>query len=143
MNIKRIKTTLAFALMRNIPMTRKGRKYLARWGGVKILNRALIGKDVSFDSMYPENISIANNVHIANGCVFLTHFLDTSRDGIHFISGKIDIDENTFIGTNTIICRPVKIGKNVIIGAGAVVTKDIPDNEIWAGNPARLIKKRQ
>lgn len=142
MSIKRIKTILALLLMNKMPMTRKGRRFFAKWGGVKIIDKALIGKNVSFDSMFPEKITIANNVHIANGCIFLTHYLDTSKDGIHFISGRIDIDENTFIGTNTIICRPVKIGKNVIIGAGSVVTKDIPDNEIWAGNPARLIKKR-
>lgn len=52
------------------------------------------------------------------------------------------IGDHTFIGTGTIISKDVKIGSNVIVGAGSVVTKDIPDNEIWAGNPARFIKKR-
>ncbi len=52
------------------------------------------------------------------------------------------IGKHTFIGVNTIICNSVRIGDNVIIGAGSIVTKDIPDNEIWAGNPARLIRKR-
>ena len=47
----------------------------------------------------------------------------------------------SFIGINTIICNSVVIGKNVTIGAGSVVTKDIPDNEVWAGVPARFIKK--
>ena len=53
------------------------------------------------------------------------------------------IGDNTFIGAGTIICNTVCIGKNVIIGAGSVVTKDIPDGEIWAGSPARFIKKRE
>ena len=53
------------------------------------------------------------------------------------------IGDYSFIGTGTIISKDVRIGRNVIVGAGSVVTKDIPDNEIWAGNPARLIKKRE
>ncbi|MEQ3118726.1 acyltransferase [Parabacteroides distasonis] len=40
------------------------------------------------------------------------------------------------------ICKSVTIGKNAIVGASSVVTKDIPDNEVWAGNPVRFIKKR-
>lgn len=141
MNFKRIRTIIAFMIM-GLPMRRQHRKIFAKWGGVNTTMTVFIGKNVSFDTMYPQNITLANNVHIADGCVFLTHYLDTSKDGIYFIDGHIEVGDNVFIGTNTIITRPVKIGKNVIIGAGSVVTKDIPDNEIWAGNPARLIKKR-
>ena len=42
----------------------------------------------------------------------------------------------------TILGKVNRIGKQVVIGAGAVVTKDIPDYEVWAGNPARFIRKR-
>jgi acetyltransferase-like isoleucine patch superfamily enzyme len=44
---------------------------------------------------------------------------------------------------NTMICKPVTIGEGAIVGAMSVVTKDIPTNEVWAGNPARFIKKRE
>lgn len=47
-----------------------------------------------------------------------------------------------FIGARTIICSNVEIGDNAIIGAGSIVTKNIPPNQIWAGNPARFIKER-
>ena len=50
------------------------------------------------------------------------------------------IKKLAFIGTGTIITKPVTIGFNSVIGAGSIVTKNIPDNEIWAGNPARYIK---
>ena len=53
------------------------------------------------------------------------------------------IKKNAYIGANTVICKPVTIGEGAIIGASSVVTKDIPSFEIWAGNPARFIRKRE
>lgn len=58
-------------------------------------------------------------------------------------SGDVYIGDNAFIGARTIISKPIKIGKNAVVGAGSVVTKDIPDGEVWAGNPARFIRKRE
>ena len=49
-------------------------------------------------------------------------------------------EDNVWIGDSAIICKGVTIGKNSIIGAGAVVTKDVPPNSIFAGNPAKLVK---
>lgn len=53
----------------------------------------------------------------------------------------IEIKDNAFIGAGTIVLKGSLIGKNSIIGAGSVVSGYIPDNEIWAGNPAKFIKK--
>ncbi|MDC1008176.1 acyltransferase [Gammaproteobacteria bacterium] len=50
-------------------------------------------------------------------------------------------EDNVWIGDSAIICKGVRIGKNSIIGAGAVVTKDVPPNSVFAGNPAALVKK--
>lgn len=61
---------------------------------------------------------------------------------VKFIKSKpINIGNDVFIGANTIILKGVTIGDKSIIGAGSVVTKDIPRDEIWAGNPAKYIRK--
>lgn len=52
----------------------------------------------------------------------------------------IVIGDNVFIGTMSVILKGVSIGKNAVIGAGSIVTTDIPENEIWAGSPARFIR---
>ena len=54
--------------------------------------------------------------------------------------GPITIGANAFIGAHAIILKGVRVGRNSVVGAGSVVAKDIPDNEVWAGNPARFIR---
>lgn len=54
---------------------------------------------------------------------------------------EVGIGDNVWIGGNTVICPGVHIGSNVVIGAGSVVTRDIPDWVIAAGNPCRVIRK--
>lgn len=51
------------------------------------------------------------------------------------------IKNGVFIGANSIILKGVTIGEKAIVGAGSVVTRSIPDGEIWAGNPAKFIRK--
>ena len=51
------------------------------------------------------------------------------------------IKDGAFIGAHTIVLKGVTIGERSIVGAGSVVTRSIPDYEIWAGNPAKFIKK--
>lgn len=54
---------------------------------------------------------------------------------------EVNIGNNDWIGGNSVICPGVTIGDNVVIGAGSVVTKDIPDWSVAAGNPCRVIRK--
>lgn len=51
------------------------------------------------------------------------------------------IKEGAFIGAHSIILKGTTIGRHAVVGAGSVVTKNIPDNEIWAGNPAKFIRR--
>lgn len=95
-----------------------------------------------------DDITIGNNVKIGGGvCVYTTdfHSLDpnvrNSKDDMKNRTKKpVVIKDNAFIGARSIILKGVIIGENSVVGAGSVVTKSIPDNQIWAGNPARFIR---
>lgn len=145
LDFSHLRALLGFTLMR-IPLPRTWRKVFVRFAGVRLTGKKyFIARDVQFDSIYPQNITIHNDAHIASGVRILTHRLDTNnpdREDIHFIEGHIEIGEHAFIGSGAIITGNVTIGRSAIIGAGSVVTKSVPDYEIWAGNPARYIKTR-
>ncbi len=111
-----------------------------------------IGKNVSIfyptrvciDLTRPWLISIGDNVQITENVTILTHGYDWSvlkgkYGEICGSSGKVIIGNNVFIGMKSTILKGVKIGNNVIIGANSLVNKDIPDNVVIAGNPAKII----
>lgn len=95
-----------------------------------------------------KSIKIGNNVKIGGGVsVYDTdfHSLDPEiRKSKYDLKKRIEkpivIKDNAFIGAHSIILKGVTIGENSIIGAGSVVTKSVPDNQIWAGNPAKFIR---
>lgn len=92
----------------------------------------------------PYLIGIGHNVWITSGCQLLCHdasviMINIMRSGHRDRVGPIIIGNNSFLGNNVILLPETTIGSNTIIGAGSVVTKDIPDNTVWAGNPARHI----
>ena len=113
--------------------------------------RIVIGEDSGLSNctiVSRESVTIGKNVRIGGS----THIYDTDFHAISFEDRILQGDENTqnkpvriedgvFIGSSVIILKGVTVGAHSVIGAGAVVTKDIPAGEIWAGNPARFVKK--
>jgi acetyltransferase-like isoleucine patch superfamily enzyme len=105
--------------------------------GVKIGNNTR----VSSHSFICELVNIGNNCFIGHGVMFTNDLFKNGKTG----GGprnwlKTEIQDNVLIGSGSIIL-PVKIGEGCVIGAGSVVTKDCKKNSIYAGNPARLIRK--
>lgn len=112
--------------------------------------RGRLGKNVlvNFGSTWIDTceISLGARTMVGPNCSFFsgTHPLDpTVRNGTRGPeTGKpIRIGEDCWFGGNCIVLPGVTIGKGVTVGAGSVVTKDVPDYHCVAGNPARIIKK--
>ena len=92
----------------------------------------------------PWIITLGKDVYITDGVKFITHDGGTLlyRDRVPDleITKPITVGNKVYFGNNVIVLPGVNIGNNVIIGAGAVVTRDIPDNSVAVGIPARVIK---
>lgn len=98
--------------------------------------------------LYAKLIKLGNNVRLASRVVFTTHDVthvmlnaNPALKGEVFQEkiGCIEIQDNVFVGAGTTILYGVRIGPNVIVGAGSLVNKDIPPNTVAAGVPARVI----
>ena len=94
---------------------------------------------VELDPSHCWLIEIGDNVTIAPHTQILAHDASTYASLGFTKIGRVSIGHNVFIGAGCIVLPNVKIGNNVIIGAGSVVSCSIPDNVVYAGNPARYI----
>lgn len=107
---------------------RVGRRFFANFS-LTILDEALV--TIGDDCFIGPNVSIYTACHSTD---------PMERNTRREWAKPVTIGDNVWIGGSVTILPGVSIGNNVTIGAGSVVTHDIPDNEIWAGNPARKIK---
>lgn len=100
-----------------------------------IAKSARISFGARLDKTYPQGLHIGDESYIASGAIIFTH--DFTRN----IHTHTYIGKRCFIGANAIIMCGVRIGDQVVVGSGAVVTKDVASNCIVVGNPARVIKE--
>lgn len=115
-------------------------KYAKKIGVVMGENNFIPDKDTW--SSEPYLVSIGNNCQITKGVRLFTHGGGQAVRIEHpdfDVFGKIIIGNNVYIGMNSLIMPGVSIGDNVIVAAGSVVTKSIPDSVVVAGNPAKII----
>ena len=96
---------------------------------------ARISYGAKLDKTNPKGVFIGEESYVASGAIIFTH--DFSRG----LKMNTFIGKRCFIGANSIILPGVKIGNEVIVGSGSIVTKNIPSNCVVAGNPAKILKR--
>jgi len=116
---------------------------------VEIQKNVSVGRNckVSSHSFICEGVTIEDNVFIGHGVIFINDKYPKAAN----VNGKLQTDSDwnviktlikkgASIGSNATILCDVIIGENAIVGAGSVVTKNVPDNTIAVGNPAKIIR---
>ena len=97
---------------------------------ISIKDKMVIGNDVEIGP----NVSFFDQNHQFNANQLIREQLSTIK--------SIKIGNDCWIGSGSIIMKGVEVGNGSVIGSGSIVNKSIPEMEIWAGNPAKFIKKR-
>jgi acetyltransferase-like isoleucine patch superfamily enzyme len=109
--------------------------------GISIGKNCMISMGAKLD-VRRGNIIIGDRCAITSGCVILSHDRSAKRVDLKDNGeGTVRLGNDVFIGVNSVVLRNVTIGDYSIVGAGSVVTKDVPPNVVVAGNPARIIRK--
>lgn len=114
--------------------------------GVKIGENCHISPYVLIDLLHPELIKIEDNVTISSNSMIFAHVNPTTNEflkkhGYPRTIKQVTIKNGAVISVGCIIIAGVTIGENSIVGAGSVVTQDVPDYCVVVGNPARVVKK--
>jgi len=118
---------------------------------VEIQKGAHIGSNckIQSHSFICEGVRIKNRVFIGHGVTFINDKLPktTNLDGTIKRNGdwtctETTIEDEASIGSGSTILCGINIGQRAVIGAGSVVTKNVPDGQVWAGNPAKPLKEQ-
>jgi maltose O-acetyltransferase len=109
--------------------------------GISIGKDCVIGENVVLDGR--DKLIIGNHVDIASNVMIYNSEHDINDENFQAKSAPVIIEDYVFIGPRSIILPGVKVGRGAVIGAGAVVTKDVPALAIVGGVPAKFIAERK
>lgn len=109
---------------------------------VLIENEVVVGNNVTVKSGVQlwDGVTLEDNVFIGPNVTFTNDLFPRSKNPDWKLS-KTVVKKGASIGANATILCGITIGENAMIGAGSVVTKDVPAGEVWVGNPARFFKQ--
>ena len=117
---------------------------------VEIQKGAFIGRNckISSHTFICEGVTIEDNVFVGHNVTFINDTYPKSANPDGSVQTEEDwtviptkVEAGAAIGSGATILCGVTIGRGALVGAGSVVTKNIPPHEIWAGNPAQLLRK--
>jgi len=111
-----------------------------RWRGYDVHPSVIFERKLHLDRLYPRGVHIREHCLIASGVTILSHD-HCKRVNNQPLLADTFIGRNCFIAVGATILPGVTIGDEVIVGAGAVVTKNVPSRVIVAGNPARIVRE--
>jgi acetyltransferase-like isoleucine patch superfamily enzyme len=106
-----------------------------RYYGMHIHRTARISASARLDKTNPRGVYIGKHTYVTFGAVILAHDMCTNK------VRDTRVGDNVFVGANSMILAGVTVANDAIIGAGSIVTSDVPSNVIVAGNPARIIRR--
>ena len=113
---------------------------LHRKGYTNISKKTVIEGRVGLDKLNRKGIHIGSGCLIASGTTILSHeHIFVKPDGSYYFKDTY-IGNNCFIGVRSLICPGIRIGNECVVGAGTIVTKNVPDNCMVVGVPAKIVK---
>jgi acetyltransferase-like isoleucine patch superfamily enzyme len=113
------------------------RTLISGWGRMRIGNRVFVNSGTMIFSVC--EITIGDDVALSSE-VYITDTHSHGIEGGDPVEAPVHIGSGSWIGTRAIILPGVSIGRRVVVAAGAVVTRDVPDDALVAGNPARVLR---
>ena len=111
---------------------------MARRSGAKIGRWVSLGMSCQLDVLFPQRIRIGDDVIVGYSTTILCHGYVHDR----YQLGDVTIGDRVSIGANCTILPGVTIGGDAVVGAGSVVTRDVPAGEFWAGVPAKRVRAK-
>lgn len=116
-------------------------------GKISLGENSYIGSNSAIQAAEGYSVTVGKGCHISHNVrIYTTSNLadhDFSKKPVPQKTASVTIGDYTWIGANCLINPGIHIGENAVVGANSVVTKNIPENEIWGGVPARYIKSKK
>ncbi|WP_044641261.1 acyltransferase [Risungbinella massiliensis] len=136
---KVLRNVLVAWIARYVPVFSWKNALYRQFLGMEIGEKTAFAFYVMVDLLFPEKIRVGKNSIIGYNTTILTHeyLIDEYR------VGEVVIGDEVMIGANTTILPGIRIGDRAVIGAGSVVTKDVPAGAFVAGNPIQVIQQRE